>query len=805
MSDAAPESPSQQAVIRRRPGLTATSRAATATAWFAGAVAVAALLGLLATGCAEEPWHLRAAVRLAAVPATVADRTVLTLAPAADAAAAPTGPLVLAGEFESRPGQTYIAALRYEQAPEALGPTLFGGPAGPDELPVLGALAGGRAAGRLEVQLTATTSRTRLEARLPRGAPDAGASSQAAPDADAARLLELVVTERPDPWSRGPTGLPGSPGHEPVLSTLELYRDVRPGWVLRPGDELLLPEPLPAGATRLRLELAPARHLLRRPTEAGDDELVLRAVRADGFSVDLGRARPRSELPLWEPLDVALTDFALGAGARLHLSVASVAPGGAGAGGISGADGSDAGLAVSGPVALVERGVRRPNLVLISIDTLRRDRCGLYGYPRDTTPHLDALAERALVFDDALSTAPYTLPSHASMLSGQYPSRHGAQNTVHAVHPERTPLLAERLAAAGWDTRAATGGGYLDADYGLARGFGAYGQVDPVSGAGMLAGRTRQPEAALQLVGAQDWTAALDWMADRRDVPFFLFLQTFAVHDYQPPDAWRARFDEHAHVEVAPLRKLPEQLRRPYTDDELAALGDRYDAGLAWVDAQVGALLRRLDDLDLTGHTLVVVTSDHGEAFGERGLNGHGHSLHAEQLRVPLLLGLPGVPARRLMPRVSLVDLTPTLLDLLGLETGDEVDGRSLRPLWEAPQADFRPSPALAEVDSNVARARALYDGPAKLILAEPEAAVELPALFAREFYDVVEDPAETHELLAAGDARAARAPELEHALRDLAEALAAQADGAPASATLDDDTRQRLVELGYLDAGDGR
>ncbi len=290
----------------------------------------------------------------------------------------------------------------------------------------------------------------------------------------------------------------------------------------------------------------------------------------------------------------------------------------------------------------------RPNVILISVDTLRADHLPLYGYGDDTAPHLTRWARRfATTFDHTVVQAPWTLPSHTSLLTGINATRHGVNHT-HTVVPERLPMLAESLRGAGYSTAAVTGGGFLHPKYGFAQGFDRF-RYWPTLG---------EPESELE----NGVDRALD-LLDSLTPPYFLFLHTFDVHDYLIYR--RAAGAENSIVTW-------------------------YDDRIRHTDAELGRLLDRLAELGLRGRTVIALTSDHGEALGDAGVRGHGF-LSDDNLRVPLVLELPdGRGAGRHVARqVRSVDLAPTLLELAGLPRPRGIDGQSLLPLLENEASSF--------------------------------------------------------------------------------------------------------------------
>jgi arylsulfatase A-like enzyme len=311
-----------------------------------------------------------------------------------------------------------------------------------------------------------------------------------------------------------------------------------------------------------------------------------------------------------------------------------------------------------------------PSLLLISIDTLRADHLGCYGYARETSPNLDALATRSIRFANVLSTTSWTLPAHATLLTGLYPGEHGAQTDQLALPPS-APTLATVLGARGWETFAATSHVYLGPRFGFARGWSAFDHA-------------AAEEAAHVPVAHKVVDSALRWLDGRaeRQRPFFMWLHVFDPHwDYSPPSPFDTLFDPEYtgtqkgdHDSLRPyIRALADGPIPPLARRDLEHLIALYDGEIRFVDHELGRLLGELEARGLLEGTLVAVTSDHGEEFMEHGsIEGHQWTLHDEVVRVPLLLKLPGDTHAGLVvdEPVSLVGVPGTLLDLLGVELG---------------------------------------------------------------------------------------------------------------------------------------
>ncbi len=349
----------------------------------------------------------------------------------------------------------------------------------------------------------------------------------------------------------------------------------------------------------------------------------------------------------------------------------------------------------------------RPEVVvLVSIDTLRADHLGVYGYERFTSPQLDALAAEGAVFEDASAPAPWTLPSHASMLTGLYPARHGVVSMATEL-PENLPTLAAALSRAGFTTAAVVNNTWLSRDtYGLTRDFEYYQLVDTPDD-------HREPNR---------WVTdtALQWLEEFKGERLFLFVHYFDVHadyaslpayeslfvsPYDGPftgDAWQlqiANFEDD-YIAFCSREFDPEKCRfggpdgpRPVNentvrqvpnDQDLKHLEELYDAGIRQLDSEMGRLFAALNEEAYRERALLIITSDHGEEFGDHGRVDHFLTQYQEVLRVPLIMRGPTIaPGQRINTPVSLVDLVPTVLSMTAQPPLQNSDGLDLTLLFE--------------------------------------------------------------------------------------------------------------------------
>jgi len=343
------------------------------------------------------------------------------------------------------------------------------------------------------------------------------------------------------------------------------------------------------------------------------------------------------------------------------------------------------------------------NALVILIDTLRPDHLGSYGYGRPVSPNLDRLAATGVRFESAWSSSSWTVPAVASLFSGLPLSRHGA---TAIDRPFTTgPTLAAEARAAGMVTAGFSANYLVSELYGFDRGFDLFvsersGLVHPVLAltSGTTPGRLLRRLADLDRMAA---SRALTWLDAHRDDHFFLYLHLYAPHrPYDPPAAWRERF-----VDAGYNGTVYQGAERGGTlpPEALRNVLERYDAEIAHADALTGEVLDRLDELGLEDSTLVVVLSDHGEAFGEHGRWGHGQSLYVDETRIPLIARIPGGAVGYVAAEpVSLIDLHATLREVLVAGAAPEAGTFSLLPALMS-KAAVSPHPVISELlaDSN--------------------------------------------------------------------------------------------------------
>jgi arylsulfatase A-like enzyme len=406
-----------------------------------------------------------------------------------------------------------------------------------------------------------------------------------------------------------------------------------------------------------------------------------------------------------------------------------------------------------------------PNIILITLDTVRADHFSSYGYSRPTTPHLDQFAQEGVLFENAIAPTSWTLASHASIFTGLLPHQHGADWTAPLGAGPHT--LAEVLRSRGYETAGFTANTYCEKVWGLGRGFETYGDNDTSLRQNLA--QTFIGEAMVQPL-YQDWYrydvfyrrnarelngSVSRWFERRSKRPYFLFINYFDAHDpYLTWGSYNHRFGSiptslvrSVHL-VADRRKVSERL----SASAQASVVSAYDNCLAYLDNQVGRLLQFLRQSPGWQNTIVIITSDHGEAFGEHGYYGHGYDLYRELLHVPLIIVGPGVPqGLRVQHVVGIRELFSTVLDLAG--GGKTPFSRySLARFWNP---SFQPHPfddaVVSEVDHFVIQEK----GDAMISLTTPQWQYIYDSAGRQQLYRWNTDPREQSNLTASAGEQA--------------------------------------------------
>jgi len=471
--------------------------------------------------------------------------------------------------------------------------------------------------------------------------------------------------------------------------------------------------------------------------------------------------------------------------------------------------------------------MNKPNVFLAVMDAVRPDHLSCYGYPRKTTPNIDIMAQEAVVFENAFSAASWTAPSHASIFTGMYPSQHGVLGKNLYLN-EEIPTIAEIFSSKGYETLGICLNLWVSPKTGLDRGFNRF-----VSG--IRNGYTARfaPRLSLNWIifcletdirfMAHNWSHAANvfqvikrWIlnSQKRNKPFFIFVNYFDAHTpYRPPQPFKKKFEKVGNYNID-LEKIIDVFNSrhgyPYiaketevSEEEWDLLKSWYDGSIAYIDFFLGTLFDYLKDRELYNDTFIVVTSDHGENFGEHQLANHVFCLYDTLLHVPLIIRHPELTSggKRISSIVSTVDIFPTLLGILKMKSNSKVSGVNFIPFENKnyhkyvfaengpPVADIlalkRLSPNVepsicSKYDKNL---KCIRSDDFKYIIASDEK---------EELYNLEKDPDENKNIIA----------EFPEKAKELKSILTAKLEARPIKKripTFDDEMKKRLQELGYF------
>ncbi|HZT29140.1 MAG TPA: sulfatase-like hydrolase/transferase [Bryobacteraceae bacterium] len=505
----------------------------------------------------------------------------------------------------------------------------------------------------------------------------------------------------------------------------------------------------------------------------------------------------------WQDADVDLSPYA---GRSLSLTFATA---------------SDKAGAVglwANPLLTTRAPKRRPNVLVYMIDTLRADHTSLYGYARDTTPFLRKLGVEGLVFEDCTAQATWTKPSTASLMTSLYSYAHGLVHDYDVI-PKGSATLAEQLRRAGYVTASLVGNPFVGRLSGLQRGFDYLSEWAVIERHRTDAEDRATDSAALN-------RALFPWLEQHRDEPFFLYAHTTDPHaPYRPPAGFEEKFANPAETDefnrnYAKLRDQAQYgggtvitraacARSGVNPDRFIRQAmDRYDGEILHNDASLEQLAGKLRQLGILDNTLIVVVSDHGEEFWDHGWTAHGHSLYQELTHTVLLLWNPALirQPRRISEPVQLIDVMPTVLDLLGLPIPNVAEGQSLAPLAQGrpftrrgpvvssryPNPNAKPNGFVPE---NRTGTVALLDASWKLIYRDKARETGLNRV---ELYDRHADRTDARNIVAANP------QQVDHMMSEIQKWLDAQKQiktllGSGAKATIDPQTLEKLRSLGYI------
>ena len=371
------------------------------------------------------------------------------------------------------------------------------------------------------------------------------------------------------------------------------------------------------------------------------------------------------------------------------------------------------------------------NLAMVLMDAGAAGHYSLYGYQRDTSPVLKALAGESVVFERAFAEAPYTRAATASLFTGLYPEAHGAVLPLSKL-PAWAGSLPERLKAAGFRTGGFIANGNVAAQFGFARGFDAYTEVMRLKGYDSYA--------------RSFWPVLDPWLDRHLEQRFFLYLHFREPHAYYlAPEGWLGKFSGDCPDCLPghePVLHAINRRKLEFDPRDIRHIEAQYDELIAWIDHSVGQFVQRLKDRGLWERTVLVVLSDHGEAFMEHGLLMHNYTVYDEMLRVVLMVRFPpraGVAPRRITTRVGLIDVLPTLLDLFGSKAPAGLAGRSVAPLIASGDGAQRPRDIEVARTSRQPPIYGVFDDRDKYIVHAINGVEEL--------YDLKSDPGERNDL----------------------------------------------------------
>ena len=396
------------------------------------------------------------------------------------------------------------------------------------------------------------------------------------------------------------------------------------------------------------------------------------------------------------------------------------------------------------------------NVILISIDTCRADYLSCYGYPRKTTPNIDAIAKEAVLFEHVVSPVPMTLPAHSSILTGTNPLYHGVRENIDYRLEKFNLTLAELLRQKRYTTGAIISSFVLDSQFGLNQGFDTYNDHFIQQMTSWYVNERRGDEAS---------RFACDWLEKHKSEKFFLFLHYFDPHhDYRPPEPFATIFKDNL-----------------------------YAGEIAYTDYCIGEVILKLKELGLYDSTLLIITSDHGEGLGEHTEQYHGFFVYNSTVRVPLIIRAPGGPKGKKVPDVAgLVDVVPTICGLLGIDPPQVLHGKDLSPLFgkgRKIQNDER------YIYCESLQATLYGCSPLLGLVQDRWKYIHAPR---PELYELDKDPREGKNLI---DEHHKRAQLLQGHLKSILEEQA-RTNASEDKFVLDKQTRKRLESLGYIASG---
>ena len=409
-----------------------------------------------------------------------------------------------------------------------------------------------------------------------------------------------------------------------------------------------------------------------------------------------------------------------------------------------------------------ESDVEKPNVILLTLDTLRADHLACYGYSDVKTPNLDSLARRGVLFEQAATNSPLTLPAHCSILTGMYPTYHGVRINGNTALNEEQMTIAEVLSAQGYQCGAFIGAFVLDGRWGLKQGFQHYDDHFD------LKKYKHIDLGAVQRPGNEVIDAALDWLEEQKSTPFFAWIHLYDPHTpYEPPEPYLSEYGPRG-------------------------LTGLYDGEIAFMDEQIGRCLSWLENNRLDESTILILVGDHGEGLGSHGEGTHGYFIYDYAIHVPLIIVTPfeGLRGVRVSSQVRVVDIFPTLMEIAAVIPPAETHGRSLLPLMFRPQ---KKEDGFAYAESMSPNLQFGWSSIHSLRTTQYKY-IDTPKA---ELYDLTRDPDEQTNLLR-------QYPDIAREMKDTLDRLMEETSrGAPTpqAANLDKETIEKLSALGYIGA----
>lgn len=411
---------------------------------------------------------------------------------------------------------------------------------------------------------------------------------------------------------------------------------------------------------------------------------------------------------------------------------------------------------------LASQKIEKLNIVLITLDTTRADHLPCYGYSGVKTPHLDSLARQGIVFEQCTASSPLTLPSHASMMTGMYPTFHSVRINGNTALSDEQTTIAEVLSGQGYQCGAFIAAFVLDGRWGLKQGFQHYDDKFD------LRKYKHIDLGAVQRPGNQVMDAALAWLEEQKGNPFFAWIHLYDPHSpYEPPEPY---YSEYSHQGLSGL----------------------YDGEIAFMDEQIGRCVSWLEKNGLNKNTVIILIGDHGEGLGSHGEGTHGYFIYEYAVHVPLLIiaPFPELQGQRSTSQVRIVDIFPTLMEIVAVTPPAQTHGRSLLPLMFQPQKEADGFAYAESMSPNIqfgwSSIHSLQTTQYKYI-DTPKA----------ELYDLTRDPDEQTNLLR-------QYPDIAREMKDTLDRLMEETSWdapTPQAANLDKETIEKLSALGYIGA----